>query len=243
MNSNDKSFLKSGGKVLGGAAKTMGFFFVLALILTSIAAAQANPQGYQLTLDAGESYYLPSFYAEDGKNFQVGFGIETQDGVPYDYSELDNADNWEVYEYMRDQEWKVQVIIERASDLTFSDAVKVGDYSGEAIVIQTTLQQGFHRLLVVNNVDAQLVLYVGYTTANLGLVVAAIASWTIFGIMVGIFAFLLHVAFWALILYTFVRVLQQVSEQDKYRGQTQYVPPHYHTHTYQQAPPSQNQQQ
>jgi len=218
MSQQERSAAKKIGKTYLKLAKTMGTLFLLAIIFTGVTVVAARPAGDAITLQPGQSAYLASFYASAGDEAQFAFAIFQQDGKDYHYDtngQDNNMNGWEMYQYMQHMEWLVQMRVEHASSLDFSDAKVVKDISGEFNVINLELyQDGFYRIKITNHDSQALTIGAGKTEASLWLVATTTALWFLFSITTAIFVFMVQLGLWLLFIYLIIKAIQLIQEEN-----------------------------
>ena len=232
VTSSEKQLLKKVGKVYGKTLKVMFAFFMLALISTAVTVGTANPHVSNFTIDSGQTVTLTPFYVNDAHNYQFFFGIDATNGY-YEahHSDWNTTDGmtWHQWnDFQNSMDWKIQLVVETSQDRSFTTVEKVADFSGEINFNQVYLQQGFHRIVITNHDDIQLQITTGYSSVNLGLVAVTGAFWAIFGIIVAIFAMMVHFGIWFLVIYAIVKLAIALNEKDR-APQQQIIYPQYAT--------------
>jgi len=211
MTSQEKYYLKKAGKVYLKIIKAMGLLLIAGLILTAISVANAHPDGGVYHLQAGQSAYVTQFYGEKGEMIELGFGITKENGQDYTYPEMDQGTD--LAEFMKTMDWKVQMVVEYSASLNFDHVKIVKDVSGEINFVNMELyQDGHYRVKITNLTENTLSVSAGKVETPIGWIIATVAVWIMFGIFVAIFSFMVHFAFWALIVFLVYKLVTMADD-------------------------------
>jgi hypothetical protein len=219
---NEKELGRKVGKIYIGLAKAMGLFLLLSLVMTAVTVYDADPYGTQFSLDAGKSASLGTFYAENGEKVQIAFGLEQASGQYYNYPEYTQGQEYRYYDDYYNQNWVVNAIVLKSDSLSFERSEKVADVSGEALTHEMTLETGFYKVIITNLSDQSIVVWAGYASANLGLLVGTALLWAGFGVTVGLFTALVQIGFWLVVFYLVAKLIMAYQENERQKMKAYY---------------------